>query len=776
MTPIWTRWVFRSCIFSLVLLFASLANAQLTYYFRDVTQPSGSNRNHTTTTYESQDVSIYGGGDAISIYVYYPGYFSTHFRSANNAPLAVGDYVINDPEGLGQPTQAALNISSYADCTTRQGRFQIRELVKNTNGQVTSLAVDFEKTCSPVHGPTYFGQLRYNSTLPIDTTRRAPNAILFQDQLNMAPGSTVTSNVETLAGLDVPLALSITGGEYSLNGGTYSTATVAVVAGDTVRVRVTTPNENNRLAVATLKLNNYLTRFRVTTATGANPQPANEPLVSLFGLPQLNSTSKSTVFSPGTLHNISLQRSPNYPGRGIKVSAISNNAGGNTNYPAWSIELATASGQVAPGQQMSLTINNSSSGAFFIANSADPTCTNSGYVRAANVNVLDIAYDAQGNPTALAMDYVLECDLAPGGYSRIHGHVRVNSTLPIDYSIKNPIPFNFPGIKDAALNTVYSSAVGAAQGITEPVAISIVGGEYSVDNGAFRSDASTIGNGQSVRVRLTSASTQDTLKTAVLKMGGVEYPFRVGTAPGAAPQPTGEAMLVAVGIPTIATQPTVTKFFSAAQLNRFAFSNSNWGNKANQLAIFAGPDTNPLPSSIGGASFSGPNGTYLTPGTFQLLPNPSGNSVPVFDISIAPSCYNYGTASRTLVVHEVEYGADDVITKLAADIVSECTPGYYPEYSLAYHYLRFNSTVAIDYARTLPAPFSFVPALGVAPSSTQTSAASAIFGINTAVPITVAGGEYAIGNGAFTFQDKTYVVPPNQPPSISARSSGSAAR
>jgi hypothetical protein len=673
-----------------------------------------------------------------------------HFRSANNAQLAVGDYVINDPEGLGQPTQPALNINSYADCTTRQGRFQIRELVKNTNGQVTSLAVDFEKTCSTVHGPTYFGQLRFNNALPIDTTRRAPNAVLFQDQLNVAPGSAVVSNVVTLAGLDVPLALSISGGEYSLNGGPYSTTTVTAIEGDTVRVRMTAPIENNRFAVATLKLNNYITRFRVTTSTGTSPQPANEPLVRLFGLPQLNGTSKTTIFSPGTLQNISLQKSPYYPERGIRVSATPYDFSANSYYPSWSIELAAATGRVVPGQQTNLAINNQSSGAFFIANNADPTCTNSGNVRSANVNVHEIVYDALGNPTTLAMDYVLECDLAPGGYSRIYGHVRFNSSLPIDYSIKNPIPFNFPGIKDATPNTVYSSAVGAAQGITEPVAISVVGGEYSVDNGAFRSDASTINNGQSVKVRLISASTPDTLKTAVLKMGGVEYPFRVGTSPDAAPQPTGAAMLVVVGVPMSATQAAVTKFFSTAQLNRFVFSPSNWGNKSNQLYIYSSPDTNPTPSVIASGTVSGSNGTYLSPGTFELLPNLAGNSVPSFDLSTTPGCYFYGTASRKLAVHEVEYGANDMITKLAADVVSECIPNYNADSSLVYHYLRFNSTVAIDYTRSTPAPFEFSPALGVAPSSTQTSAAAAIYGINTAVPIAISGGEYAIGNGAFT--------------------------
>jgi hypothetical protein len=208
-------------------------------------------------------------------------------------------------------------------------------------------------------------------------------------------------------------------------------------------------------------------------------------------------------------------------------------------------------------------------------------------------------------------------------------------------------------------------------------------------------------------------------------------------------------MLMVVGIPLSSAQPVAAKLYSAAQLNRFVFSKDYWGGKTNNLLIFSSFDTNPTPNTVGIASFSGPNNTYLQTGSFQLVPTPDGPLLPVVDFSTTPGCYYYGATSRKLVVHEVEYGAGDVITKLALDLVTECGPNS-GDMSMVFHYLRFNSALPIDYARNTPAPFAFAPSLGVPPSSTQTSAGAHIFGINAAVPVSVSGGEYSIGDSAFT--------------------------
>ncbi|MGQ0529472.1 MAG: Calx-beta domain-containing protein, partial [Panacagrimonas sp.] len=69
-----------------------------------------------------------------------------------------------------------------------------------------------------------------------DTT---PNAFDFDDPAGVAVGSLQTSNSVTLAGFNVPLAISVSGGEYSVNSAAFTSASGTVNAGDRVRVQHT---------------------------------------------------------------------------------------------------------------------------------------------------------------------------------------------------------------------------------------------------------------------------------------------------------------------------------------------------------------------------------------------------------------------------------------------------------------------------------------------------------------------------------------------------------
>jgi hypothetical protein len=66
-----------------------------------------------------------------------------------------------------------------------------------------------------------------------------PDAFAFSDQTGVGILSTCTSNAVVVAGINGPAAISITGGEYSVNGGAWTSAPGTVVNGDSVRVRHT---------------------------------------------------------------------------------------------------------------------------------------------------------------------------------------------------------------------------------------------------------------------------------------------------------------------------------------------------------------------------------------------------------------------------------------------------------------------------------------------------------------------------------------------------------
>ncbi|WAK02567.1 multiheme c-type cytochrome [Methylobacter sp. YRD-M1] len=92
-----------------------------------------------------------------------------------------------------------------------------------------------------------------------------------------------------------------------------------------------------------------------------------------------------------------------------------------------------------------------------------------------------------------------------------------------------PDAFGFTAQTDVALNTAVTSNAVTITGINAPAPVSVSGGSYSINGGAFTSAAGSINNGDSVRVQLTSSSQYSTQTTATLTIGGVQGAFQVTT-------------------------------------------------------------------------------------------------------------------------------------------------------------------------------------------------------------------------------------------------------
>lgn len=104
-----------------------------------------------------------------------------------------------------------------------------------------------------------------------------------------------------------------------------------------------------------------------------------------------------------------------------------------------------------------------------------------------------------------------------------------SSTTNVTTIDTTPDPFSFTPVTGAALNTNVTSAAINISGINIAVPISIANGEYSIDGGAFTSEAGTIANGQTVALRLISAATVSTASHTVVTVGGITAPFSVTT-------------------------------------------------------------------------------------------------------------------------------------------------------------------------------------------------------------------------------------------------------
>jgi hypothetical protein len=91
----------------------------------------------------------------------------------------------------------------------------------------------------------------------------------FTDVGSASTSSTQTSGPITVTGITSPTVISITGGQYSINGGPYTSAAGTVQPGDQVTVQVTAPSTYSTTATATLSIDGVTAHFSVTT--GAQP-------------------------------------------------------------------------------------------------------------------------------------------------------------------------------------------------------------------------------------------------------------------------------------------------------------------------------------------------------------------------------------------------------------------------------------------------------------------------------------------------------------------------
>jgi hypothetical protein len=106
-----------------------------------------------------------------------------------------------------------------------------------------------------------------------------------------------------------------------------------------------------------------------------------------------------------------------------------------------------------------------------------------------------------------------------------------------------PDAFAFTDQTDVELSTVCTSATVTIEGIeaaNSPITIS--GGEYSINGGAFTSDAGAVEDGDEVRARVTSSGSYETGVTATVTIGGVSDGFTATTRAQVAPTITTTAL------------------------------------------------------------------------------------------------------------------------------------------------------------------------------------------------------------------------------------------
>ena len=103
-----------------------------------------------------------------------------------------------------------------------------------------------------------------------DTT---PNAFSFTDDTGATPNAVLISNSITVSGVDpaTPIAINVTGGEYSVNGGAFTSTAGSVVLGDTVRARGTASSSYSTAVNIAVTIGGVSDTYTITTQAAPPP-------------------------------------------------------------------------------------------------------------------------------------------------------------------------------------------------------------------------------------------------------------------------------------------------------------------------------------------------------------------------------------------------------------------------------------------------------------------------------------------------------------------------
>lgn len=187
-----------------------------------------------------------------------------------------------------------------------------------------------------------FGGLSITISQATDDT---PNQFTLNNQNNVNPSTTVTSNTITVSGINVPITASVSGSSatFRVNNGSYTTANKTVNNGDTINVRMVSAATFSTARSTTLNLNGVTDTWTVTTRA-ANTTP------NAFSFNNVSSASTATQYTSNTI-TVS----------GIEAGITASISGGGGTFSVNGGAYSSTSRTVNNGDQITLRMTSSAS-------------------------------------------------------------------------------------------------------------------------------------------------------------------------------------------------------------------------------------------------------------------------------------------------------------------------------------------------------------------------------------------------------------------------------
>jgi outer membrane protein assembly factor BamB len=154
-----------------------------------------------------------------------------------------------------------------------------------------------------------------NSSGSTDTT---PDTFSFAQRADVPPDTLVESDPATISGINAPASISITGGEYAIDGTAYRSAAGTITNGQRVTVRVRSSALPGATASAVVTIGGVSATFTLVTAAsgGGDPQPIGSQDWPMFGHDYAN-TRASRDETIAAAHLPSLRVAVRVPGAGV---------------------------------------------------------------------------------------------------------------------------------------------------------------------------------------------------------------------------------------------------------------------------------------------------------------------------------------------------------------------------------------------------------------------------------------------------------------------------
>lgn len=212
----------------------------------------------------------------------------------DGSSLVLGIYIHSsaDISGMSTAPSGMTHLKTNQDATDTQAIY----VSSNQVASWTTKTVSFAGTAGPVRCLS----LEILLPSPNDST---PNQFTFTDQTNVAISTLTESNVLTLSGTNVEASISVTGGEYSINGGAFTSASGTISPSSTFKVRCTSSSLESTAVDALLTIGGVSDTFRVTTGSSSDEFLAgwdNTPVSSdmFFDAAAANDSGTGTEASP----------------------------------------------------------------------------------------------------------------------------------------------------------------------------------------------------------------------------------------------------------------------------------------------------------------------------------------------------------------------------------------------------------------------------------------------------------------------------------------------